>query len=106
MQYTNGNQLASQHLLLQNQMSERSEDLSQAHASLVESCLAEVLLCQQSIAAKAYIAALLKTANGFKYEGLGAADTNRLKSLAGNRLKVKLPWCSCMMSMVALRQVG
>ena len=64
-------------------MPEKAEDLSTVHASLTERCLAEVLVCQQSTAAKAYITALVKTAAGLNLDTVETRDACRLKCLAG-----------------------
>ena len=70
-------------MYLQTQTPQTTEDLSSAHAALTERCLAEVLVCQQSTAAKSYIAALLKTAAGLNLENVSTVDAGRLKCLAG-----------------------
>lgn len=70
---------------MQTHAPEKAEELGEAYSKLTERCLAEVLVCQQSTAAKAYIAALVKTAAGLSLEGINTIDASRLKSLAGQQ---------------------
>ena len=69
-------------VLEQTQAPQNAAPAEEAYAALTERCLVEVLLCHQSSAAKAYIAALVRTA-----EGLRLSSTNQnvvsLKALAG-----------------------
>ena len=70
-------------MLLQTQIPENLDPACAGYAELAESCLAEVLLCSQSTAAKTYIAALVKTAAGLNLESASQEDVLRIRALAG-----------------------
>lgn len=69
---------------MQTQTSETAESLGSPYIFLIERCLVEVLLCYESKAAKAYTAALVKTAAGLSLAGISQADAATLKALSGD----------------------